>query len=74
MRLAPKGYINPHSDSSDMGLRAVNISLNNPGGCKFNFEKMKKYIDEHSCKPHLPSKNEEIKIIQIIKLRRFDCC
>lgn len=38
MRLAPKGYIDPHSDSSDMGLRAVNISLNNPYDCKFTFK------------------------------------
>lgn len=38
MRLAPGGYIIPHSDSSDRGLRAVNISLNNPTGCEFVFE------------------------------------
>jgi len=38
MRLAPKGFIKPHSDSPDMGLRAINISLNNPRGCNFKFE------------------------------------
>ena len=38
MRLDPGGYILPHSDSSDLGLRAVNISLNNPDGCDFVFE------------------------------------
>jgi hypothetical protein len=39
MRLSPYGYIKPHSDSNDMGLRAVNISLNNPIGCEFLYEK-----------------------------------
>lgn len=38
MRLNPGGYILPHSDSSDLGLRAINLSLNNPLGCKFVFE------------------------------------
>ena len=38
MRLAPNGYILPHSDSPDLGLRAVNMSLNNPIGCEFVFE------------------------------------
>lgn len=38
MRLAPGGYIVPHSDSPDLGLRAVNISLNNPRHCDFVFE------------------------------------
>jgi hypothetical protein len=38
MRLAPGGYIKPHSDSNDLGLRAVNISLNNPNKCNFVFE------------------------------------
>lgn len=38
MRLAPSGYIVPHSDSPDLGLRAVNISLNNPRHCDFVFE------------------------------------
>ena len=38
MRLDPGGYILPHSDSSDLSLRAVNISLNNPIGCDFVFE------------------------------------
>ena len=37
MRLDPGGYILPHSDSPDLGLRAVNISLNNPDGCDFVF-------------------------------------
>lgn len=39
MRVAPGGYILPHSDSSDLGLRATNFSLNNPIGCDFLFEK-----------------------------------
>lgn len=38
MRLDPGGFILPHSDSPDLGLRAVNISLNNPDGCNFVFE------------------------------------
>lgn len=38
MRLAPGGYILPHSDSPDLGLRAVNISLNNPIHCDFVFD------------------------------------
>lgn len=38
MRLAPGGYILPHSDSSDLSLRATNFSLNNPNGCEFLFE------------------------------------
>jgi hypothetical protein len=38
MRLSPGGYILPHSDSPDLGLRAVNFSLNNPNGCDFVFE------------------------------------
>jgi Aspartyl/Asparaginyl beta-hydroxylase len=38
MRLAPGGYILPHSDSPDLGLRAINMSLNNPAGCDFVFE------------------------------------
>ena len=37
MRLDPGGYILPHSDSSDLGLRAINISLNNPVDCNFVF-------------------------------------
>ena len=39
MKLDPGGYILPHSDSSDLSLRAVNLSLNNPVGCNFVFEK-----------------------------------
>jgi hypothetical protein len=38
MRLDPDGYILPHSDSPDRGLRATNISLNNPDNCEFVFE------------------------------------
>lgn len=38
MRLDSGGYILPHSDSPDLNLRAVNISLNNPLGCDFVFE------------------------------------
>ncbi|CAB4133205.1 Aspartyl/asparaginy/proline hydroxylase [uncultured Caudovirales phage] len=38
MRLEPGGYILPHSDSPDLGLRAINISLNNPDNCNFMFE------------------------------------
>jgi hypothetical protein len=38
MKLEPGGYILPHSDSPDLSLRAVNISLNNPPGCDFVFE------------------------------------
>lgn len=38
MRLDPGGYILPHSDSPDLALRAVNISLNNPADCDFVFE------------------------------------
>lgn len=38
MRLDAGGYILPHSDSPDLRLRAVNISLNNPIGCDFVFE------------------------------------
>lgn len=38
MRLAPGGYIVPHSDSPDLGLRATNFSLNNPDNCEFMFE------------------------------------
>ena len=39
MKLEPDGFILPHSDSPDLGLRAVNISLNNPQLCQFVFEK-----------------------------------
>jgi hypothetical protein len=38
MKLAPGGYILPHSDSPDLGLRAVNFSLNNPNNCDFVFD------------------------------------
>lgn len=38
MRLAPGGYIKPHSDSTDLGLRAINFSLNNPTECDFLFK------------------------------------
>lgn len=38
MKLAPGGYINPHRDHTEVCLNAVNISLNNPKGCKFVFE------------------------------------
>ena len=38
MKLAPGGYINPHRDHSEICLNAVNMSLNNPTGCKFVFE------------------------------------
>jgi len=38
MKLAPGGYINPHRDHNEVCLNAVNISLNNPNGCKFVFE------------------------------------
>jgi hypothetical protein len=39
MKLEPDGFIMPHSDSPDLCLRAVNISLNNPELCQFVFEK-----------------------------------
>ena len=39
MKLDPGGYILPHSDSPDLSLRAVNLSLNNPVDCDFVFEK-----------------------------------
>jgi len=38
MKLSAGGYILPHSDSPDLGLRAVNISLNNPENCEFVFQ------------------------------------
>lgn len=38
MKLAPGGYILPHSDSPDRGLRATNFSLNNPDACEFVFQ------------------------------------
>ena len=38
MRLGPGGYILPHSDSPDRGLRATNFSLNNPDDCEFVFQ------------------------------------
>ena len=38
MRLSPGGYIVPHNDSTDLGLRAINISLNNPRHCDFVFD------------------------------------
>lgn len=37
MRLDSGGYILPHSDGTDLNLRAVNISLNNPYDCDFVF-------------------------------------
>lgn len=40
MKLDPGGYILPHSDSPDLGLRAINFSLNNPDGCNFVFENL----------------------------------
>jgi hypothetical protein len=39
MKLEPNGFIMPHSDSSELTLRAVNMSLNNPNLCQFVFEK-----------------------------------
>jgi hypothetical protein len=39
MKLESHGFILPHSDSPDLNLRAVNISLNNPQLCQFVFEK-----------------------------------
>lgn len=38
MKLAPGGYILPHHDSPDLGLRAINFSLNNPDACEFVFQ------------------------------------
>lgn len=38
MKLAPGGYILPHSDSHELGLRATNICLNNPENCEFVFQ------------------------------------
>jgi hypothetical protein len=38
MRLAPGGYITPHSDGYNFYLSAVNISLNNPAGCEMVLE------------------------------------
>ena len=38
MKLAPGGYITPHVDHMSICLSAINISLNNPAGCKFVFE------------------------------------
>jgi hypothetical protein len=38
MRLAPGGYITPHADGVNFMLGAVNISLNNPIGCKMVLE------------------------------------
>lgn len=34
MLLEPGGYIEPHHDSSDYRLGAINISLNNPKNCR----------------------------------------
>ena len=39
MRLAPGGYIMPHSDGDGRVFGPLNIAINNPDGCNFYFEK-----------------------------------
>lgn len=39
MKLAPHGYIMPHSDNKDRTFGPLNISINNPKKCYFVFEK-----------------------------------
>ena len=39
MRLAPGGYIMPHSDGDGRVFGPLNIAINNPAGCNFYFEK-----------------------------------
>jgi len=38
MKLAPQGYIMPHTDGSSRVFGPLNIALNNPKGCDFVFE------------------------------------
>lgn len=38
MKLKPGGYINPHKDMEKPLLYAVNMSLNNPDGCRFRMK------------------------------------
>lgn len=38
MRLAPHGYIMPHSDGSGRIFGPLNIAINNPDGCNFYFQ------------------------------------
>jgi hypothetical protein len=38
MRLAPGGYIMPHTDGVDRSFGPLNIAINNPSGCHFVFE------------------------------------
>ena len=38
MRLAPHGYIMPHSDNKDRTFGPLNIAINNPNKCHFVFE------------------------------------
>lgn len=38
MRLAPGGYIMPHSDGEGRIFGALNIAINNPEGCNFYFK------------------------------------
>jgi hypothetical protein len=38
MRLAPGGYIMPHTDGTDRAFGPLNIAVNNPVGCHFVFE------------------------------------
>jgi hypothetical protein len=38
MRLAPDGYILPHTDGANRAFGPLNIAINNPYGCYFVFE------------------------------------